>query len=135
MPIDTFLRIAGVVSALLLLAGLIVGRMKSEWRIWPAPPVGSLKSFGFWTLFRTLNVVVLILAIERFLTTLSGGMVPLRIALAAVSLIAGVAYIYTLWSLGRKATYCQASGLATGGITILNAAGADKSPPACWAGC
>jgi protein-S-isoprenylcysteine O-methyltransferase Ste14 len=116
MPIDTFLRIAGVLSALLLIAGLIVGRMKSEWRIWPAPPVGSLKSFGFWTLFRTLNVVVLILAIERFLTTLSGGMVPLRIALAAVSLIAGVAYIYTLWSLGRKATYCQASGLATGGI-------------------
>lgn len=116
MPIDTFLRIAGVVSALLLIAGLIVGRMKSEWRIWPAPPVGSLKSFGFWTLFRTLNVVVLILAIERFLTTLSGDMVPLRIALAAVSLIAGVAYIYTLWSLGRKATYCQASGLATAGV-------------------
>ena len=116
MLIDTLLRIAGVVSALLLVAGLIAGRLNGEWRIWPAPPVGSLKSFGFWTLFRTLNVVVLILAIERFLTTLTGVMVPLRIALAAVSLISGFAYGYTLWSLGRKATYCQASGLATGGV-------------------
>jgi protein-S-isoprenylcysteine O-methyltransferase Ste14 len=113
MPIDTFLRIAGTASALLLIAGLIAGRMKSEWRIWPAPPAGSLKSFGFWTLFRTLNVVVLILAIERFSTTLTGATAALRIALAAVSLISGAAYLYTLWSLGRKATYCQASGLAT----------------------
>jgi protein-S-isoprenylcysteine O-methyltransferase Ste14 len=116
MPIDTLLRMAGIMSALLLFAGLIAGRVKSEWRIWPAPPVGSLKSFGFWTLFRTLNVVVLVLAIERFLTTLDGAMLPLRIALAIVSLISGVAYLYTLWSLGRKATYCQASGLATGGV-------------------
>jgi protein-S-isoprenylcysteine O-methyltransferase Ste14 len=116
MLIDTLLKIAGVASALLLIAGLIAGRLNGEWRIWPAPPVGSLQSFGFWTLFRTLNVVVLILAIERFLTSLTGVMVPLRIALAAVSLISGLAYGYTLWSLGRKATYCQASGLATGGV-------------------
>ncbi len=116
MFFDMFLRIAGIVSALFLIAGLVAGRINSEWRIWPAPPVGSLKSFGFWTLFRTLNVAVLILAIERFLATLTGSMVPLTIALATVSLISGVAYIYTLWSLGRKATYCQASGLTTGGV-------------------
>ncbi len=116
MFFDMLLRIAGIVSALLLIAGLIAGRINSEWRIWPAPPVGSLKSFGFWSLFRTLNVVVLILAIERFLTTQTGPMLPLRIALATLALISGVAYVYTLWSLGRKATYCQASGLATGGI-------------------
>ncbi|MGO4682894.1 methyltransferase family protein [Hyphomicrobium sp. 2TAF46] len=116
MPIETFLEIAGAASALLLLAGLSAGQLNGEWRIWPAPPAGSLKSFGVWTLFRTLNVVVLVLGIERFLTTLSGPALPLRVALAALSAIAGVAYINALWSLGRKATYCQASGLATGGI-------------------
>jgi protein-S-isoprenylcysteine O-methyltransferase Ste14 len=36
--------------------------------------------------------------------------------LATISVIAFAAYLYTLWSLGRKATYCQASGLATGGV-------------------
>jgi protein-S-isoprenylcysteine O-methyltransferase Ste14 len=116
MPIDTFLIVAGAISALLLIAGMIAGRVRRDWRIWPAPPVGSLKSFGFWTLFRTLNVAVLILAAERFLTTLAGPTAPLRIALAAVSFAAGLAYVYTLWSLGRKATYCQASGLETSGI-------------------
>lgn len=116
MSIEPFLEIAGATSALLLIAGLVIGQLNGDWRIWPAPPVGSLKSFGFWILFRTLNVVVLILGIERVLTTLRGDAVPLRIALAAVSLISGLAYAYTLWSLGRKATYCQASGLATDGV-------------------
>lgn len=116
MLIDRILIIAGAASAFLLIAGMIAGRLDGSWRIWPAPPVGSLKSFVFWTLFRTANIAVLILAIERTLTTLSGPMTTLRVALAAISFVAGVAYVYTLWSLGRKATYCQASGLATGGV-------------------
>src|SRR5689334_2754348 len=70
MPFDTHLTIAGIVSAFLLITGLLAGIVarqdSSTWRIWPAPPVGSLKSFAFWTLFRTLNVVVLVLGIERF---------------------------------------------------------------------
>lgn len=116
MPVDTILTIAGAASAFLLIVGMAAGRLRNDWRIWPAPPIGSLKSFGFWTLFRTLNVAVLILAIERVLATSAGPMAPFRIGLAAVSLASGVAYLYTLWSLGRKATYCQASGLETGGI-------------------
>jgi len=116
MPIDTLLTIAGAASAFLLIAGMTAGRVRSDWRMWPAPPVGSLKSFTFWTLFRILNIVVLILASERFLATPSGPILPLRITLAAVSSVAGVAYLYTLWSLGRNATYCQASGLETSGI-------------------
>ncbi|MFT3730039.1 MAG: isoprenylcysteine carboxylmethyltransferase family protein [Hyphomicrobium sp.] len=116
MPIDEILTTAGAASAFLLILGMLAGRSKSQWRIWPAPPVGSLKSFAFWTLFRTLNVSVLALATERFLTTLSGPMLPLRIVLAVAAFVAGIAYAYTLWSLGRKATYCQASGLQTSGI-------------------
>jgi protein-S-isoprenylcysteine O-methyltransferase Ste14 len=116
MPIDTILIAAGALSAPLLIAGMIAGRWHETWRIWPAPPVGSLKSFAFWTLFRTLNVAALLLASERFLTALSGALLPIRVGLAAISFFAGLLYAYTLWSLGRKATYCQASGLETSGI-------------------
>ncbi len=116
MPLDTILTFAGAGSALFLIGGLILGlRGNSRWRIWPAPPIGSLKSFAFWTLFRTLNVVVLILAIERF-TAAADTLTLVQIGFAAVSAVAGVAYLYALWSLGRKATYCQASGLATDGV-------------------
>jgi protein-S-isoprenylcysteine O-methyltransferase Ste14 len=116
MPIDSILIIAGIASAALLIAGMIAGRAKPAWRIWPAPPVGSLKSFAFWTFFRTLNIAVLALASERILMSISGSIAPSRAALAIVSFVCGVAYVYTLWSLGRKATYCQASGLETTGI-------------------
>jgi hypothetical protein len=40
----------------------------------------------------------------------------LRLGFAAASAVAGAAYGYALWSLGRTATYCQASGLATRGV-------------------
>ncbi len=122
MPLDTILAIAGAVSAQLLIAGLIAGIVSGEdnaaWRIWPAPPVGSLKSFAFWTLFRTLNVVVLVLSIESLaaITIVADPLTLLRFGFAAVSAVAGAAYVYALWSLGRTATYCQASGLATRGV-------------------
>jgi protein-S-isoprenylcysteine O-methyltransferase Ste14 len=116
MPIESILILAGAASALLLIAGMIAGRANVAWRIWPAPPVGSLKSFAFWSLFRTLNVSVLILASERFLMTLNGPVLALRVALAAVSFVSGATYVYTLWALGRKATYCQATGLQTNGV-------------------
>ena len=121
MPLDTILAIAGAVSALLLIAGLIAGIVSGEgnrmWRIWPAPPVGSLKSFVFWTLFRTLNVVVLVLSIERLAAALVEDRLTIaQMGFAAASAVAGAAYLYALWSLGREATYCQASELATGGV-------------------
>lgn len=116
MPIDTLLTMTGAVSALLLILGLLAGRIRSEWRIWPSPPVGSLKSFLFWSLFRALNAATLALSIERALTGFNGPAGGFRLAFATISFVSGLAYAYTLWSLGRKATYCQASGLETGGI-------------------
>jgi protein-S-isoprenylcysteine O-methyltransferase Ste14 len=116
MPIDRILTIAGAISALLLIAGMNAGRINSAWRIWPAPPVGSLKSFVFWTLFRTANIAALVVAIERVLSTPLSALTPIQVGLAAIAFLAGLAYVYTLWSLGRKATYCQASGLATEGV-------------------
>ena len=89
----------------------------NTWRIWPAPPIGSLKSFMFWALFRTLNVVVLVLAAERVLVlTIADTWAPVRLALTAISIVAFAAYLYALWVLGRDATYCRASGLNTDGF-------------------
>lgn len=120
MPIEKLLALVGATAALLLIVGLLLGiaagTQNSKWRIWPAPPVGSLTSFLFWTLFRTMNVAVLVLAVDRFLTAHPDEHTPLHLALAAISFLAGIAYFYTLWFLGRRATYCQASGLATGGV-------------------
>ena len=115
MPLDTILAIAGAVSAMLLIAGLIAGIVSGEgnrmWRIWPAPPVGLLKSFVFWTLFRTQNVVVLVLSIERLVAALVEDRLTIAQMGFAASAVAGAAYLYALWSL-----YCQVSGLATGGV-------------------
>jgi len=121
MALNTYLAVAGAISALLLIAGLVAGiaagEERSAWRIWPAPPIGSLASFIFWTLFRTLNVVVLVLTAERVLgLTTAVPWAPLRLALAAISIVAFAAYLYALWALGRAATYCRASGLATEGF-------------------
>ncbi|RUO99508.1 MAG: isoprenylcysteine carboxylmethyltransferase family protein [Hyphomicrobium sp.] len=116
MPIDRILTIAGAMSALLLIAGMIAGRTNSAWRIWPAPPVGSVKSFIFWTLFRTANIAALVIAVERVVSAPFNALTPFRVGLAGIAFLAGIAYVYTLWSLGRKATYCQASGLATEGV-------------------
>ena len=126
MPLDTILAIAGAVSALLLIAGLIGGIASGEgnrmWRIWPAPPVGSLKSFVFWTLFRTLNVVVLVLSIERLAAALVEDRLTIaQMGFAAASAVAGAAYLYALWSLGREATYCQAKRTRDGRRLSLDA--------------
>ena len=121
MALNIDLTVAGTVSALLLIAGLAAGIVAREdhntWRIWPVPPIGSLKSFMFWALFRTLNVVVLVLAAERVLVlTIADTWAPVRLALTAISIVAFAAYLYALWALGREATYCRASGLATEGV-------------------
>lgn len=121
MALNSFLTISGAASGLILIAGLLAGIAAHDdlsiWRIWPAPPAGSLKSFAFWTLFRTLNIVVLVLAVERVLSlTAADPWTPVRLALTAISLAAFAAYLYALWFLGRAATYCRASGLATEGL-------------------
>jgi protein-S-isoprenylcysteine O-methyltransferase Ste14 len=121
MPVDSYLIAAGALSAVLLISGLVIGIAAGDddtaWRIWPAPPAGSLKSFAFWTLFRTLNVAVLVLAIERLvMPTAVDRFLLLRLALIGISLVAFAAYLYALWALGRAATYCRASGLATEGV-------------------
>jgi len=121
MDLNIYLAVAGGIAAFLLIAGLIAGIAapdnQSAWRIWPAPPAGSLKSFAFWTLFRTLNITVLVLCAERLLvlTTKGPAAIP-RLTLLAISIVAFAAYLYALWVLGRDATYCRASGLNTDGF-------------------
>jgi protein-S-isoprenylcysteine O-methyltransferase Ste14 len=111
------LGFAGSIAAIGLLAGLIAGHSNPRWRIWPAPPAGSVKSFAFWTLFRVLNVVVLVLTVGVLVAQISTGHIRvLQVALAGLGVSAFAVYLCALWALGRDATYCRASGLNTGGI-------------------
>lgn len=121
MPLDAWLAAVGAASCLGLIVALLIGiragTAESRWRIWPAPPAGSAKSFAFWTLFRTLNATVLALGIEQvLLAARDGTLTPVQGIMAACSLAAGVTYVASLWTLGRTATYCRASGLATNGV-------------------
>lgn len=121
MGLNIYLTVAGAVAAVLLIAGLTAGILArddhSAWRIWPAPPAGSLKSFTFWTLFRTLNVTVLVLCAERLLFVSTAALSEtLRLGLTGISIVAFAAYLYALWVLGRDATYCRASGLNADGF-------------------
>ena len=109
---DAILLVGGVAASALLPA-LLGGLKWPDRGVWPAPPVGSARSFAFWSLFRTLNVATLALAAFR-----PAEMQPQfwQIAALAGSAVFGALYARTLWELGRDATYCRASGLATGGV-------------------
>lgn len=117
MLISDFLLAIGSASAIGLIGALLAARSRPSWQIWPAPPQGSRKSFLFWTLFRTLNASVLALAGVTLASEAFDDRLPLwQVSLLAASAIFGIVYLSALIALGRKATYCQASGLETGGI-------------------
>ena len=106
-----WLSAAGSFAAAALVASLTFSLRDARWRIWPAPPAGSARSFLFWSLFRVLNGAVLALA-ALALTDSTPHL--LRAPLLAISMLAFAVYLYALWTLGRSATYCRASGLQTG---------------------
>ncbi|MGQ0456859.1 MAG: methyltransferase family protein [Hyphomicrobium sp.] len=106
--------LVGALAAATLIPALMFGLKRPQMRVWPAPPVGSLRSFVFWTLFRTLNIATLGLAALRLFQ--AERIDALQLASLGLSAAAGVMYGRTLWVLGRKATYCQASGLETSGV-------------------
>lgn len=110
---ETVLLAAGAVAASALIPALAAGLKWPQRGVWPAPPVGSLRSFLFWSLFRTLNVAVLAIALLAITTR---GISALQAIALAASAVFGAMYVRTLWELGRKATYCQASGLETSGV-------------------
>ena len=115
--IEWIVLAAGITSAAVLIGGLIAGNIAPNWRIWPAPPAKSLESFAVWTLFRTLNVAVLIVCLAQLARgIMSDQLVPPQMLLALAAAAAFAAYLWTLWALGRNATYCRASGLAQEGV-------------------
>jgi protein-S-isoprenylcysteine O-methyltransferase Ste14 len=98
-----------------LLALLLVTIANGPIRIWPTPGKGTWQSLVFWFLFRTLNVVALLVV--------AGDWGSLRIVpdpLRAVGLLAAAAclmlYLRSLASLGPPNTYCRRAGLVDRGI-------------------
>ncbi|PPC85633.1 MAG: heavy metal resistance protein CzcN [Hyphomicrobium sp.] len=117
MLISDSLIAIGSTAAIGLIAALLAARSRPSWQIWPAPPQGSVKSFLLWTLFRTLNASVFALAMITLASKSYDDRMPLwQASLLIASAILGIVYVSSLIALGRKATYCQASGLETGGI-------------------
>lgn len=115
--LDWIVMAAGFVVAAALIFGLIAGNLAPQFRIWPAPPSKSLKSFAVWTLFRTLNLAVLFVCAANLARDAAAGeLISAQILAAAAAVLAFGAYLWTLWALGRKATYCRASGLAQEGV-------------------
>jgi protein-S-isoprenylcysteine O-methyltransferase Ste14 len=117
MTASVALTVTGALAAVALISLLLAGLTKPAWRIWPAPPAGSARSLAFWTLFRILNVVTLILAALRAPVVIENAAArPLHALLLTASAGAFVVYGFALWALGRTGTYCRASGLQTRGI-------------------
>jgi protein-S-isoprenylcysteine O-methyltransferase Ste14 len=107
----------GATAALLMIAALYASHVREDWRIWPAPPAGSWASIAVWSGFRTVNVAVLTLAAWALLRQGNDGTLHgFQVVVTAAALLVFAIYLYALWALGRDATYCKASGLATDGI-------------------
>ncbi len=105
----------GMVSAVTLLPLLAATLINPQFRVWPPPRQDSWQSIVFWPLFRLLNVAA-------FATALASGAGFLGLpswlrGFAVVGLaVSGAAYIYALFALGKRNTYCNADGLVTQGI-------------------
>lgn len=116
-PVTALLLAVGAAAAVVLLTSLIGAAIDPRLRIWPAPPARSWQSFVFWLCFRVLNAAVIAIAIVALLAAhTSGKLSPVQGVLAALSALIFAGYLYALWSLGKPATYCEASGLNTRGI-------------------
>lgn len=101
---------AGVVLPVLLGATIL----NKDLRFWPTPGEGSWQSRLFWTLFRTLNVATLSLAV---LDWRPSDTVSFERGLgAAIAIVSFALYGWACFALGRRNLYCGRDGLVTGGI-------------------
>lgn len=107
----------GAVCAIALVAVLLAEHWVGRLGVWPSPPAGSAASLAFWMLFRGLNGAVLFLALARLgSAALDGTLRDWQVVVAIAAAALFCLYLYTLWALGRDATYCAASGLNTRGV-------------------
>jgi protein-S-isoprenylcysteine O-methyltransferase Ste14 len=100
------------ISLLTLLAMTVAG---APLRVWPLPLTWDFRSVVFWTLFRSLHVLTILVAAVDFALWNEG--IPLfRVAGVVVACVSLIFYLYAgLW-LGRENLYVGQGGLETRGI-------------------
>ncbi len=109
----------GMVMALSLVGLLAVTALGGRFRIWPTPGSNSWQHQVFWLLFRATNfatIVSAVIAVGPWHGTTIGLPTTLRLIAGALMVILLALYVYSLFALGRKNTYCDRDGLVTKGI-------------------
>jgi protein-S-isoprenylcysteine O-methyltransferase Ste14 len=106
----------GAMAAAVLLALLVLTLVAPPFRIWPTPGPRTWRSYVFWPLFRSLNVLCFAAAIADQPADWLGLRAWLRV-LAAVVLAGSIAlFVYSFRVLGRDNSYGAQEGLVTSGI-------------------
>jgi len=105
----------GAAVAAVLLCLLLLTLMLRPLRIWPTPGAGSVQSYVFWPLFRSLNVLCFAAAATDRGQHLG---LPSWLRLVALALLLASLglFIYSFRVLGRDNSYGAQDGLVTDGI-------------------
>lgn len=112
---DLIFLAAGTTAGAVLIPFLVATAAGAKLRIWPTPGLGTWQSLVFWTSFRTLNLA----AIGTALFSQAGSLALPEVVRATglVVLVSALGlYLTACITLGRENTYCERSGLVTGGI-------------------
>ena len=107
------LCVLGSLAGTLLSILLLVSAQSQVLRLWPCSH-RTWQSWLFWSLFRTLNVSALILAVVDFKPMVELDII--RLAAAAAASIGCIFYVMGCVKLGQGNLYCGHEGLVTGGI-------------------
>ena len=104
----------GAAAGLTLIALLTWTRLHPEFRFWPTPRRWGWQGILFWSLFRTLNISMLMLAALDWRPWRA--ISPDRLAGAAIAIACAALYLLACRALGRGNLYCGKDGLVKRGI-------------------
>lgn len=109
------LFVFGILVAVSLVALLGVTVHDGRVRFWPTPGPGTWQSLTFWTLFRSLNICTILLAIADRESFVLGHWLHYLVGIPL--LVGGFGlYFVACFTLGKPNTYCRPERLVTGGI-------------------
>lgn len=104
----------GAAAGVTLILFLIWTRFHPALRFWPTPRPWSWQGIVFWSLFRTLNLAGIGLALLDW--HIRNPLSPDRVIGAVVTIACGALYAMAVYALGHGNLYCGKEGLITAGI-------------------